>query len=140
MADELTPYDRRLLDGPVGAFGKYLMERSYDEGMRSAEWTLDGRRRAEAHRRLTERLVRLDPDEREAAIELVRLALIDSLHGLLHGLSHDTASIRLIFDGHDVAEESDGLHGDLFLFLRLLSAYPYDPGIDLHLEERGPSR
>jgi len=32
------------------------------------------------------------------------------------------------------------LHGDLFLFLRLLSAYPYDPGTDLHLEERRPSR
>jgi hypothetical protein len=70
MADELTPYDRRILDGPVGAFGRYLMERSYDEGMRSAEWTLDGRWRAAV--RLTERLAALDRDEREAVMQLVQ--------------------------------------------------------------------
>ena len=130
MAEDLTPYDERILSGPVGAFGKYLVERSYDEGMRSAEWTLAGRWRGESRRQLTERLGRLDDDEREAVTELVQSALIDSLHGLLHGLAHDGDRIRLLWEGHDVSSESDGLHGDLFLFLRLLSAYPYVPRID----------
>jgi hypothetical protein len=139
MADELTPYERQILDGPVGPFGRYLMERSYDKGIRSAEWTLEGRWRAEDRKRLTQRLTGLEPDEREAVMELVRNALVDSLHGLLHGVSHDQSSIRLTFDGHDVAEESDGLQGDLFVFLRLLSAYPYDPAIDRDREDGRPS-
>lgn len=127
MADELTPYDRQILDGPVGAFGRYLMERSYEEGMRSAEGTLEGRSRAAHRLRLTRRLEALDPKQRDAVLLLVQQALVDALHGLLHGLSNDPDSIRLQFDGHDVAEESDGLHGDLFLFLRLLTEYSYEP-------------
>lgn len=123
---ELTPYDRRVLDGAVGAFGKYLMERSYDEGMRHAEWTLDGKWNAEELRQLHSELANLTPAERRAVMELVRASLISALHGLLHGLSHDEDRIRLLFEGHDVSAESDGLHGDLFLFLRTLSAYPYD--------------
>lgn len=128
MADgrELTPYDRRVLDGAVGAFGKYLMERSYDEGMRHAEWTLDGKWRAKDLRRLHSQLANLTPEERVAVFKLVRGSLISALHGLLHGLSHDEDRIRLLFEGHDVSAESDGLHGDLFLFLRALSAYPYE--------------
>jgi hypothetical protein len=133
VTEDLTPYDHRILSGPVGGFGKYLMERSYDEGMRSAEWTLAGRWRVEYRKRLTERLARLEQDERDAVLEIVRTALVDSLHGLLHGIAHDGDRIRLLFEGHDVAAESDGLHGDLFLFLRLLSAYPYDAGSSLDL-------
>ncbi len=109
----------------------YLMERSYDEGVRTAEKTLEGRWRAEPSRRLTSRLASLTHDEREAVMELVRDALVSAHHGLLHGISHDTELIRVLFDGHDIAQDSDGLQGDLFLFLRLLSTYPYEPPLDL---------
>jgi len=36
--EDLTPYDREIR--------KYLMERSYDEGLRSADGTLSGRWRS----------------------------------------------------------------------------------------------
>lgn len=133
--DDLTAYDRRILEGAVGRFGKYLMERSYDEGMRDAEWTLAGRWRAKDKQDLAQRLERLSVDQREAVMEVARGALIAALHGLLHGLSHDEERIRLLFEEHDVAQESDGLHGDLFLFLRRLSEYPYDVRADLTFDE-----
>jgi hypothetical protein len=126
LDDDLNEYDRRILSGAVARFGKYLMERSYDVGMREAEWTLAGRWRSSGSRDLSEQLARLTDDERAAVMALVRGALVAALHGLLHGLSHDQEQIRLLFEEHDVAQESDGLHGDLFLFLRLLSSYPYD--------------
>jgi hypothetical protein len=84
--------------------------------------------------RLSERLAVLYRDEREAVMQLVQDALVASLHGFLHGLSHDADSIRLLFDGHDVAKESDGLHADLFLFIRLLSEYP-EPCVELNRDE-----
>jgi hypothetical protein len=54
--------------------------------------------------------------------------------GLLHGIYHDEDLIRVEFENHDVREGSDGLHGDLFMWLRNVSKYPYDIGDDLDFE------
>jgi hypothetical protein len=135
--DDLNNYERRILGGPVGNFGRYLMERAYDTGMRSAEGTLSGHWKSARAQELTHRLAGLSADEQDAVMAVVRGALIAALHGLLHGLSHDEKEIQLLFEGHNVAQESDGLHGDLFLFLRLLSAYPCDSEDDLDHEAGG---
>ena len=127
-ADDLrSPYYIRMMQGPVGRFGAYLMERSFDEGMNNAIRTLDGRLHAKENLALTARLRRLSGEQREAALELVRDALIAALHGFLHGVSHDEATIRVLFEGHDIASESDGLHADLFCWLRDLSRFAYEP-------------
>jgi hypothetical protein len=81
-----------------------------------------------------ERLSELTSDERPAIIEVTRASIIEALHGLLHGVSHDTERIRLQFDGQDLAEISDGLHSDLFVWLRDLSKHPYGIASDLDLQ------
>lgn len=123
-----NPYYVRMMAGPVGHFGAYLMECCFDEGMDSALGTLEGKWKSDESMALTRRLASLSADQREAVVALVRDSLIAALHGLLHGLSHDEDRIRLLFDGHDVASESDGLQGDLFDWLRDLSRHPFDFG------------
>lgn len=119
-------YDRRITSGAVGAFGSYLMSVAYDVAIKDTNLTLSGQGTGAKSRALHERLKALSDDEKAAAHELAHRAVVSALHGLLHGLSHDEDRIRLVFDGEDVAQASDGLHGDLFLWMRDVSEFPYD--------------
>jgi hypothetical protein len=123
---ELGDYDRRITSGAIGAFGRYLMSTAYDVATEDTNRVLSGQRSDANARALHERLKELSEDEKAAAQELARQAVVSALHGLLHGLSHDDDRIRLLFDGEDVAQASDGLHGDLFVWMRDLSEFPYD--------------
>jgi hypothetical protein len=119
-------YDRRITGGALGAFGSYLMSTAYDVAIRDTERVLRGQGKDARSLALHERLGSLSEDERAAVRALARQAVISALHGLLHGLSIDEDRIRLLFDGEDVARASDGLHGDLFIWMRDLSEFPYD--------------
>lgn len=119
-------YERRITSGAIGAFGTYVMSQAYDEAIRDTQLVLSGNAAGPKGRRLHERLKALSDDQRQAAAELARDAVMSALHGLLRGLSHDADQIRLLFRGEDVAQASDGLHGDLFVWIRDLSEFPYD--------------
>jgi hypothetical protein len=121
-----SEYDRRITSGAIGAFGSYLMSTAYDVAIRDTNRVLSGHGRDARGRALHKRLKRLSDDEMAAARELARRRAVSALHGLLHGLSHDEERIQLIFDGEDVARSSDGLHGDLFTWMRDLSEFPFD--------------
>ena len=113
-------------DDAVRRFGAYVMERAFDPGMDSVIGHLEGRWRDDKSRDLSRRLNSLTADEREAVVAVARESVIAALHGLLHSLSHDEDRIRLMFEGCDVAALSDGLHGDLFFWMRHLSRHAYD--------------
>jgi len=117
-------YDRRITSGAAGAFGSYLMSAAYDVAIRDTNRIVSGEGRDAKSRALHARLESLSEDEKAAAQELARHGVVSALHGLLHGLSHDEDRIRLLFDGEDVARASDGLHGDLFIWMRDLSEFP----------------
>jgi hypothetical protein len=129
-----NPYYRRMMGGPVGRFGQYLMSRAYEPGILGARAPLYGSRvSSRREQELRARLARLTADERDAAFEVARSAVIGALHGFLHGVSHDEATIQLRYEGHDLSELSDGLHGDLFWWLRDLTEHPYDTESHLDL-------
>ena len=121
-----SEYDRRITTGAMGAFGSYLMSRAYDVAVEDTRRILDGTAASPQERELHQRLTPLTEDQKEAAAQLARQAVVSALHGLLHGLSHDEERICITFDGENVAEHSDGLHGDLFIWMRDLSAFPHD--------------
>jgi hypothetical protein len=110
------------LASPVDAFGGYVIERSYEPGLASATAVLDGRRRDTKRQNLHRRLQGLTIDERLAVLDLIKDALVSCLHDLLHGVSHDGDRVRVLFDGHDVGAISDGLQGDLFVWLQEYSS------------------
>lgn len=112
--------------GVVGAFGEYLMRNAYDVAIADTRNLLEGTAASAAAQDLHARLGSLTDDQRQAVAEVARDAVVSALHGLLHSLSHDKQRISLTFDGADIAAASDGLHGDLFVWMRDLSAYPHD--------------
>lgn len=117
-------YDQRATTGDLGGFGRYLMSHSVDEAIRATRRVLDGTAAAEVDRQLHERLGSLNDDQRAAIEEVARNAVVEALHGLLHGASCD--ELRILYRGVDVAAESDGLHADLFIWIRELSQFPHD--------------
>ena len=126
MTHEPSDYDRRVTTGALGDFGRYLMSQTFDVAVRGTDSVLSGSARAPDAQQLHVRLSDLTEDQQDAVRELTRDAVIEALHGLLHGLSHDEDQIRLLYKGVDVAAESDGLHGDLFFWMRDLSETHYD--------------
>ena len=62
-------------------------------------------------------LARLTPEQRDTARRAVIEALDHGLHDFLLALSESPAvgaGIAVVVDGRNVAEQSDGLHGELF--------------------------
>jgi hypothetical protein len=66
-------------------------------------------------------------------LALIKDALVSCLHDLLHGVSHDRDRVRVLFDGHDVGDISDGLQGDLFAWLQEYSG-DAPPPVDVYLD------
>ncbi len=117
MDIEPGSYDDQLINGPTGRFLRYLLVRSYARPLRDAAAVLEGTAAGPEAKVLHEALSTLTVEQRQAISALVKDALEGSIHNFLHALSHDQDQIRLLFDGEDVAEHSDGLHGDLFIWL-----------------------
>ena len=124
--DLKNPYYVRMMEGARGRFARYFVERTYDSGMASALGTLEGRWKAPSLQELQAKCASLSREQRQVVIEVVQDALIAAAHGFLHGLSQDEDLIQLLFEGEDMAAESDGLQGDFFWWLRDLSRYPLD--------------
>jgi hypothetical protein len=63
MSDErLSDYERRITTGTMGAFGRYLMERTFDEAMWSTDLVLNGEPASADNQALRERLRDLTDD------------------------------------------------------------------------------
>jgi hypothetical protein len=118
---------------PLDAFGRYLIERSYEPGLASAKGVLDGRWRDTNSQNLHRRVQGLTIDQRQAVLDLIKQALVSCLHDLLQGVSHDRDRVRMLFDDHDVGDISDGLQGDLFAWLQAYSGDP-PPPVDVTLD------
>jgi hypothetical protein len=116
-------YDDKMLNGPVGRFGRYVVERGYAPGVAAMESSLSGKGVAPDEAHLRGLLATLSADQADAVRELVKNALLEALHGLTHGISHDTDAIQVLFEGQDVAALSDGLHGDLLVWLATFSEH-----------------
>jgi hypothetical protein len=114
--DSLTP--------PLDALGRSIVERAYEPAFDYARGELVGRWRSARSLDLQRVLATLDAAQREAAFDLSKAAVITALHGLLHGVSHGAPRVRLLWDGADVGEISDGLQGDLFAWLEEFSSDP----------------
>ena len=63
---------------------------------------------------LQQALKSLSPAQRQVALELVRAAVDEALHGFCAQLSDDDCEVRIVVRGRDIGAESEvGLNGEL---------------------------
>jgi hypothetical protein len=104
--------------GPqANRFGEFLMTTLRDEAIDFFDRLAAGRMKSYRDKTLADDLARLTPEQREIARRSVIAALDHGLHDFLFALSEGQelgASVAVTVDGRNVAEQSDGLHGELF--------------------------
>jgi hypothetical protein len=69
-------YDRRITSGAIGAFGSYLMSVAYDVAIKDTNLILSGQAKDPGRRALHERLEAVSDDQKAAAHELARQAVV----------------------------------------------------------------
>ena len=91
-------------------FGQ-LVTAARDGALDRLEWLFDGRARAPALQQLSANMRAMCDQDRDIVRLAVRESVDDAIHGLLFALYSDDR-VGLVFDGVDLRQTSDGLHGD----------------------------
>ena len=98
-------------------FGKFLIENLYDKGLDSFEKLANGNVNAESKQALQEKLEMFTPNQLEIVKNVVSTVLTTSMHDFLFALAERSdfdGDIEIIVDNKNIAEDSDGLQGELF--------------------------
>ncbi len=105
-----------MKSGPqADQFGAFLMAKLRDAAIDNADGLLSAHWKAPGVQSLQNDLAKLTPDQRA----VVRRCVVDSIDAGIHdflfalGEEHDAGGrIAVLIDGQDIAEQSDGLHGE----------------------------
>ncbi len=118
-----------LYDGddlPLQKFGQFLISRCRDRGIEYFEKLAQGQWKAPALQELQAQLQGFNEQE----LLVIRQCVVSAIDGVLHDLlfavqEHERdKAIQILVDGNNIAELSDGLHGDLFTWIDMFSQYP----------------
>ena len=107
----------RMAHPAVDKFGKIVVNKLRDAAIADYDGLASQRWKAPALQQLQADLAALSPDQRAVVRRCVILAIDAGMHDFLFSIveHHDfDNSILVLVDGHDVAELSDGLHGEQF--------------------------
>lgn len=85
-----------------------------DEGRDLAERLVAGQARAPSFAELQRKLAGFDASEKALVIQVTEECLVAALHSLLFSMTGDEDAPGIVVEGRNVAEDSDGLHGELF--------------------------
>ena len=104
--------------GPeANKFGEFLVKHLHDETVEYFDRLAVGKWKSPATQPLQNELAKLSPKQRE----LVRRCILQSLRSGMHqflfalGEAHDfNRGIAVVVDGVNIAEQSDGLQGEMF--------------------------
>lgn len=123
--------DREKEKQALQIFGRFLMEHLRDRGIFYYEYLDQGKWKT--HQELQTGLASLSAEQREIVRQCVFHAVNNGLHDFLFRLSvnFDTTtdnpeadSIKILVNGIDIAQVSDGLQVDLFEWIEKYSQYP----------------
>ncbi len=118
--------------GPqANKFGKFLMATLRDEAIDFLDRLAAGSVKSPRTKALRDDLARVTPEQRDIARHATIAAIDDGLHDFLFALSEEGQHVVVTVDGHNVAEQSDGLHGELFGDTGWFSKYSrHGPGLE----------
>ena len=96
--------------------GKLMMEKLRDEAISFAEGLLSQHWKAPSLKKLQRELKALDKHQRELVLRTVRASIDSGVHAFLFALQEagEDGRIKIKVNGKDIADSTDGLHGELF--------------------------
>ena len=106
MADKLDPLNQ---------FGQFVMHNLRDKPLEFYDMLAGGKWRAPALQDLQRELAELGESERSLVRRCVLRTLDRAVHDFLFGVQEASDSedgVRVLVEGHDIAELSDGLQGE----------------------------
>jgi hypothetical protein len=98
-------------------FGQFLVENLRDRGISKAEGLLNGEWRAPSLLNLQTELGKLSDAQKESVKATVINSIDTAIHDFLFALQERTDfdnDIQIVVDGENVAELSDGIHGEAY--------------------------
>lgn len=103
--------DDASMSDALDAFGRFVMENLRDKAISTAELTLAGHWKAPSLQKLQSELAGLTAEQQRLVIRVVDSATHDFLFALQEA-NDDDQSVQVLVHGENVAEQSDGLHGE----------------------------
>ena len=98
-------------------FGAFLMRNLRDPAIDHADALLSSHWKAPGLQSLQADLAKLTPEQKAVVRRCVLSSIDAGIHDFLFALGEEQeadARIAVIVDGQDIAQQSDGLHGELF--------------------------
>lgn len=107
-----------MADDPLDKFGKLITQQLFDRGLNSFHGILEDHTKSPSTQELRNAFKELDNNQKDLIEKLVRYVLTGATHDFLFAIQQSNdleQDITVLVDGVNVAEESDGLHGEIFL-------------------------
>jgi hypothetical protein len=105
------------MEQSLDKFGRIIIENLRDKQIDYSNRLLEGKWKADELKELQEKLSKFNKEEKNIIKELIEDILTHSMHDLLSAFqeSNDYENeMEIIIDNQNVADISDGLHGEIF--------------------------
>lgn len=104
-------------ENTLDKFGRFLVKNLRDKGISKAEGLLTGKWKAPALLNLQNDLAKLSDSQKEIVKATVINSIDTAIHDFLFALQERAEfdnDIQIVVDGENVAELSDGIHGEAY--------------------------
>jgi hypothetical protein len=121
------------MSAPLDKFGEFIAQNLRDKMLHDLEIMLSGSWKAPELQELQTKLSGLTNAQKQTGRDLAERLTTAGMHDLLFAISDSGGAVRVLVDGQDVAELSDGLHGEIFGddgWITRFSKYPSEVEIE----------
>ena len=101
----------------LDTFGRFIVENLRDKQIDNFKGLMEGRWRAKSIQNLQNNLSRFDNAEKAIIKELVEDILTKTMHDLLFAIHEESdleTGLKVLVDGENIAEVSEGLHMEIY--------------------------
>jgi len=101
------------MQNPIDSFGEIIIKNLFDKGINRFEDLKDGKLNSESAIDISNKLGQFSKEQMEIIEKLVINIMLSSTHDFLFSVQNDD-DLKVFLNEFNVAEISDGLHGELF--------------------------
>jgi len=102
------------MDTTRDQFGEFIVQNLRDRMFDDLEQLLSGSSKAPAVQKLQAQLSGFTSEQKQVLRDLVEDLTTTGMHDLLFAISDSGGAVKVLVGGQDVAQLSDGLHGEIF--------------------------